>query len=108
VLSGSAAVLVTNPPPPPLSLAFIVSLEMNHQGDLIKLVAPVWIPLLAEIARDPDALLRMTPRQFEELVAAAHDADGSRRGDSNAPKRRPRTGRDRNLQGTLQVQPLGS
>ncbi len=76
-LSGSASVMVTNPPPPPLSIAFIISLEKGGDGEVIKLVAPAWGALLAEIARDPDALLRMTPRQFEELVAAAHDADGA-------------------------------
>jgi restriction system protein len=65
------------PPLPPLLISAIVEMVAPHeQGEIIRTIRPAWTAVLAELVKDPDALLRLSPRQLEELVAASYEAEG--------------------------------
>lgn len=62
-----------------LFLAAVVDLiGKTTLGDRIILVEPAWRAILAAIDSDPDAMFKITPRKWEELIAAAYDAEGYR------------------------------
>ena len=45
-------------------------------GDRIRLIEPAWQAILAVLDTDPEAAFRIKPRRWEELVAAAYEAEG--------------------------------
>ncbi len=48
----------------------------TDEGMLIKAVTLPFMQIIKEIERDPDVLRRLTPRQFEEIIAGAYRQDG--------------------------------
>lgn len=46
------------------------------EGFLIERVAISWLAIFKRLSADPHFLLQFDPRQFEELIAAAYDAEG--------------------------------
>jgi len=61
--------------PPEVAPAFAVYGDAVEEGDVILMVTPAWLRIVGELERDPDALLRLTWRQGEELVASAYRED---------------------------------
>lgn len=45
-------------------------------GSLVVTLEPAWRAIQAALAKDPDLLRSLTPRQWEELVAASYDRAG--------------------------------
>lgn len=45
-------------------------------GSRISLIEPAWQAILKLLDADPDAAFQLTPRKWEEMVAAAYDAEG--------------------------------
>ncbi|MEZ4444551.1 MAG: restriction endonuclease [Polyangiaceae bacterium] len=45
-------------------------------GDRIRLIEPAWQAILDVLEKDPSAAFQIKPRKWEELVAAAYDAEG--------------------------------
>jgi restriction system protein len=50
--------------------------DRTDEGHLIRAVTPAWIQILKALATDPEALLRLSPRQFEELLAGGYNEEG--------------------------------
>jgi restriction system protein len=48
----------------------------TSDGDLIKLVEPVYTEIIAKIVEDEQTIYQISPRRWEELVAAAYDKAG--------------------------------
>jgi restriction system protein len=62
---------------PPFSFGAIVTCQREvADGEIIKLVDPVYIRLIEEIKRDPQIIYQIDPRKWEELIAAAYDKAG--------------------------------
>ena len=63
----------------PEILVGAVLVEKGHQspdGDIIVAVTPLFRRFLRELDRDANALYRLDPRQFEELIAGAYEEAG--------------------------------
>ncbi|GKS93195.1 restriction endonuclease [Acidovorax sp. SUPP2825] len=45
-------------------------------GNVVLTLEPAWLAIQAALAKDPDLLRSLTPRQWEELVAASYDKAG--------------------------------
>lgn len=61
----------------PLSMSAIVSFEGDaSDGAIVRLLQPALLEIRAALRRDPGALMSLTPRQLEELIAAAYDSAG--------------------------------
>lgn len=73
-VGGSVGVpLVTNVETPPLLIQAVVeSTAKSADGDLILTLEPAWNAILAALAKDPELLHCLTPRLWEELVAASY------------------------------------
>lgn len=52
--------------------------EVGHgaEGSLVRTLQPAWQAIIDALARDPNALRALTPRQVEELIAASYDRAG--------------------------------
>jgi restriction system protein len=50
--------------------------EQNPEGQFVQGITPAWMAILDELARDSNALYRLSPRQFEELIAGAYKRMG--------------------------------
>jgi restriction system protein len=60
-----------------LLLAGVVELVgKTLDGDRIRLIEPAWQAILRVLEADPDAAFQIKPRKWEELVAAAYEAEG--------------------------------
>lgn len=77
-VGGSVGVpLATYEDVPPLLLQAVVeSTAKSADGDLILTLEPAWNAILKALAKDPELLRGLTPRQWEELVAASYDKAG--------------------------------
>jgi restriction system protein len=64
------------PDVPILLQAFVEPIGNNEDGSIVELLGPAWKAVLDALEKDPEALLRLSPRQMEELVAASYDAAG--------------------------------
>lgn len=64
------------PETPILLHALVEPIGKVDEGSIIQVIRPAWLALLAELAKDPHALRRLTPRQIEELVAASYEQAG--------------------------------
>lgn len=51
--------------------------ERIEEGDVIRAVTPAWSAILDELKGDPKRLLRLTPRELEELVAGRYRQNGA-------------------------------
>jgi restriction system protein len=51
----------------------------TDEGDIVVAVTPIFRRFIKELARDPNALYQMDPRQAEELVAGAYEEAGVER-----------------------------
>lgn len=54
----------------------VLSIGKTSLGERIVLVEPAWRAILAAIDGDPDAIFKIGPRKWEELIAAAYDDEG--------------------------------
>lgn len=50
--------------------------ENRPEGQLVQLIRPAWEAVLREFQRDPSARFSLSPRRFEELVAASYEEEG--------------------------------
>ena len=65
------------PPITPVALQALITLQgKTVDGDLVRVIEPAWMAVFALLKSDPDALHKLSPRQFEELVAASYDKAG--------------------------------
>jgi hypothetical protein len=54
---------------PPFALQALVATDGTAaEGDIVRVLEPAWVMILSLIQADPDALHKLSPRQFEELV----------------------------------------
>lgn len=61
----------------PLMLqALVEPLHQVEEGFIIKILEPAWRQIRDALQRDPNALSTLSPRQWEELVAASYDKAG--------------------------------
>jgi restriction system protein len=75
---GTPSVIVSPPPDLP-SITMAIVLEFGGEvadGRLIECVAPPWYEILALFERDKEAIYRLEPRQWEEMIAGAYSAEG--------------------------------
>lgn len=61
---------------PLLVQAIVEAQSQAAEGSLITTLEPAWREIQAALARDPDLLNSLTPRQWEELIAASYDKAG--------------------------------
>jgi hypothetical protein len=61
---------------PPTDFPLSDPTERTDDGVLIAGITPAWISFLEILASDPAAFMRLEPREFEELIAAAYQKDG--------------------------------
>jgi restriction system protein len=59
-----------------LGFLFVETGARTSEGHVIIAVRPAWEQILREIASDPNALYRLDPRGFEELLAGAYSRAG--------------------------------
>ena len=59
-----------------LQSVFVEFGEKTDEGMLIRAVTLPFLQIIKEIEHDPDVLTRLTPRQFEEIIAGAYIRDG--------------------------------
>jgi restriction system protein len=65
------------PPPPSVVLSAIIIPEAGvSDGVLVADVGIAWYEILAVLQRDPTALHQFSPRQWEEILAAAYKRQG--------------------------------
>ncbi len=62
--------------PPLLIQAVVTSYDKVPDGSLVVTLEPVWRTIQTALAKDPDLLRSLDPRQWEELVAASYDRAG--------------------------------
>lgn len=62
--------------PPLLIQAIVEQTSQANDGDVVLTLEPAWEAILAALAKDPELLRSLTPRQWEELVAASYDKAG--------------------------------
>jgi restriction system protein len=67
-----------NPVPeiPVVLQAFVEPIGSSEEGSVVELLDPAWSAVIGALAKDPEALFHLTPREFEELIAASYDAAG--------------------------------
>lgn len=63
-------------PPSILLRALVEPTGSTPDGDVIVSVQPAWDAIIKLIQEDPDALFKMDPRKFEELIAASYEQAG--------------------------------
>jgi len=56
--------------------ALLVLGDRTSEGTLIRGVAEPWFKILELIQKDPDAIYRIEPRAWEEIIAGAYDEAG--------------------------------
>jgi restriction system protein len=56
--------------------ALVISEGPAQDGELVRVLEPAWTLVLSMLRSDPEALHKLTPRQFEELIAATYDKAG--------------------------------
>ena len=62
---------------PPFSFGAIVTVERNiPDGQIIKLVDPIYTELIDAIENDPQLMYQIHHRKWEEIIAAAYDKAG--------------------------------
>ena len=61
-----------------LQAAFVQYVARVKEGQVVRAATLPWLAMIKELerARDLSILLKLSPRQFEELIAAAYEADG--------------------------------
>lgn len=59
-----------------LLAAVVDYLGITPRGDRVRLIEPAWNAVLFEIEKDPDLIFRFADRKWEEIIAAAYDAEG--------------------------------
>lgn len=64
------------PDQPILIQALVEEVSRDATGSVIATIGPAWHALLDALAKDPDALRNLSPRQVEELVAASYEKAG--------------------------------
>jgi restriction system protein len=63
--------------PPEVTLQAVVErIGDADDGSIISTLGPAWVAIMDLLAQDPDALHKLTDRQFEELIAATYDKAG--------------------------------
>src|SRR4051812_20600274 len=71
-----------DPPAQALDLASLVvqavveTGERSTYGDIIIAVLPVWEEIIRYLQRDPQAVLQIDPRKWEEIIAANYERHG--------------------------------
>jgi restriction system protein len=76
LLSSTDVSLVVNSAPP-FSFGAIVKLERKvPDGQIIKLIDPVYTHLVNELTRNPQLIYQIDSRKWEEIIAAAYDKEG--------------------------------
>jgi restriction system protein len=62
---------------PPFSFGAVVARQRGTtDGELIKLVDPIYTQLIEEIRRNPQVIYQIDGRKWEEIIAAAYDKAG--------------------------------
>jgi restriction system protein len=62
---------------PDITVQSIITLgDKTDEGRLVELVRPAWDAIVQIIERDPEEILKIDPRKFEELIAGAYVRDG--------------------------------
>jgi len=74
--ASKASVFGTDEPTVVLSASFVTLGDEALEGKLVETVGPAWFKIIEIIKREPEAILRIPPRELEELIAAAYSADG--------------------------------
>jgi restriction system protein len=80
-VTGSSVVLrwgggLIVPTTPILVQALIIRESKVDDGFIIRALEPAWAQIAALVARETDALFRLSPEQLEEIVAASYDKAG--------------------------------
>jgi restriction system protein len=66
-----------NAQPPAVVLKALLSFgDRTSEGVLVRAVAEPWFRILELIQRDPEAIYRIEPRSWEEIIAGAYDEAG--------------------------------
>ncbi len=83
IVGGSGGSIIWRRPAPQgsttstaLIQAIVEPIAIVPDGNLIQFLEPAWNAIAARLATDPHALLALSPRQLEELVAASYDKAG--------------------------------
>lgn len=77
MLFGAGAASDLPPLPDLLLSAAILNVGANvEDGRLVESIAPPWFAILDMFQRDPSAIHKLSPRQWEELIAGAYHAAG--------------------------------
>ena len=62
---------------PTITLGSVLTFGGNTpNGQIVEAIATPWFRILETFARDPDAIYRIEPRQWEEIIAGAYSAAG--------------------------------
>lgn len=56
--------------------ALVLREKRTDEGFLIRALEPAWLQISELVAKNPNALMELTPEQLEELVAASYDKAG--------------------------------
>ena len=62
--------------PTVLLQALVTPTGATQDGDIVRVLQPAWALIIAMLRDDPNALHTLSPRQFEELIAATYDKAG--------------------------------
>src|SRR5262249_8708975 len=54
----------------------LVTGDKTDQGQIIRAVTTPWVEIIKQYQQDPEILLRLKPRQLEELIAGAYEKAG--------------------------------
>jgi restriction system protein len=82
LMTPGTAHLLLHPAPPTIALPELALQTVIHRlgstpdGHLVEAVLTPWIRLLASLKSDPNAMYQISPRELEELIAAAYDLAG--------------------------------
>jgi restriction system protein len=59
-----------------IASGFVVLGDKHAEGRLVLGVGTMWLDMISEAQRDPTALLKMSPREFEEFLAGLYERQG--------------------------------
>jgi restriction system protein len=74
---GTGAYGGSGPPKPELLLQTVVTLgEEATEGQIVEAVGIAWFKIVKELTRDPSLMHQINWRKWEEMIAAAYEAQG--------------------------------
>ena len=72
---GTATLTVNSAPP--FSFGAIIKVDRSvPDGEIIRLIDPIYTQLISEIEKNPQIIYEIDPRKWEQIIAAAYDKAG--------------------------------